>query len=115
MPEGEITLGSLIALGASGGLVPCPSALILLLSAISIGRTGLGMILLLAFSLGLALVLTAAGLAVLYAKNLIPERKRSDNAFFRYMPVVSAAAIVVIGVVMTSVSLGWIPAGRFLG
>ncbi|HSU69619.1 MAG TPA: hypothetical protein VLJ39_22230, partial [Tepidisphaeraceae bacterium] len=46
VPEGEITMGSLIALGASGGLVPCPSALVLLLSAISLGRVGLGMLLL---------------------------------------------------------------------
>jgi ABC-type nickel/cobalt efflux system permease component RcnA len=115
VPEGDISIGSLIALGASGGLVPCPSALILLLSAISIGRVGLGMVLLLAFSLGLAIVLTVTGLAVLYAKNLLPEGKRKDNAFFRLMPVVSAAAIVVIGVFMTSVSFGWIPAARFIG
>ncbi|HVW87695.1 MAG TPA: sulfite exporter TauE/SafE family protein [Bryobacteraceae bacterium] len=115
VPEGDISIGSLIALGASGGLVPCPSALILLLSAISIGRVGLGMILLVAFSLGLAIVLTATGMLVLYAKNLLPERQRTDNLFFRYMPVVSAAAILLIGVVMTSVSLGWITAGRFIG
>jgi nickel/cobalt exporter len=115
VPEGDISIGSLIALGASGGLVPCPSALILLLSAISIGRVGLGMVLLLAFSLGLAIVLTATGLLVLYAKNLFPDRKTENNAFFRYMPVLSAAVIFVIGVVMTGVSLGWIPAGHFIG
>jgi ABC-type nickel/cobalt efflux system permease component RcnA len=115
VPEGDISMGSLIALGASGGLVPCPSALILLLSAISIGRIGLGMILLVSFSLGLAIVLTATGMFVLYAKNLLPEGKRTNNAFFRYMPVVSAVAILLIGVLMTSVSLGWIPAGRFIG
>src|SRR5262245_35887843 len=46
VPEGEVTLGSLIALGASGGLVPCPSALILLLAAVRFDRVGLGMILL---------------------------------------------------------------------
>ena len=115
VPEGGISIGGLIALGASGGLVPCPSALILLLSAISIGRVGLGMVLLVAFSLGLAIVLTATGLLVVYAKNLLPERKGGhQNAFFRYMPVVSATVILVIGVVMTSVSMGWIPAGRFI-
>jgi nickel/cobalt exporter len=113
--EGEISVGSLLALGASGGLVPCPSALILLLSAISIGRVGLGMVLLLAFSVGLAIVLMATGMAVLYAKRFLPERTRGDNAFFRYMPVFSAAAILVIGVVMTSVSLGWIAPSRFFG
>ena len=115
VPEGDISIGSLIALGASGGLVPCPSALILLLSAISIGRIGLGLILLLAFSLGLAIVLTATGMLVLYAKNLFPNRRTQQGVFFRYMPVVSAAVILLIGVVMTSVSLGWIPAGRFIG
>ena len=72
------------------------------------------MILLIAFSLGLALVLMATGMAVLYAKNLLPQRKRADNLVFRYMPVVSAAAILVIGVIMTGVSLGWFPATRLL-
>jgi ABC-type nickel/cobalt efflux system permease component RcnA len=116
VPEGEISLGSLAALGASGGLVPCPSALVLLLSAISIGHTGLGLLLLLAFSVGLAIVLMATGLMVLYAKNLLPERHRSsDNRLFRLLPVFSAAFIVCIGLLMTGVSLGVIPASRFLG
>lgn len=115
VPPSDISMGSLLALGASGGLVPCPSALILLLSAISIGRVGLGMVLLVAFSLGLAIVLTATGMLVLYARNLLPEHKRTDNAFFRYMPVISAAAILLIGVLMTGVSLGWVPASRFIG
>jgi len=109
-------MGSLIALGASGGMVPCPAALILLLTCISLGRTGFGMLLLLSFSVGLAIVLMATGLVVLYAKNLVPERHRnSQSAFMRYMPVLSAAVIVVVGVVMTGVSLGWLPAVKFLG
>lgn len=116
MPEGDITVGSLIALGASGGLVPCPAALILLLTCISLGRPGFGVLLLLAFSIGLAIVLMATGLVVLYAKNFLPERHRSsDSGFMRAMPVVSAAIIVVVGVLMTGVSLGWLPAVRFLG
>jgi len=115
VPE-EITMGSLIALGASGGMVPCPAALILLLTCISLGRPGFGMMLLLSFSVGLAIVLMATGLIVLYAKNLVPERHRnSESGFMRAMPVVSAAIIVVIGVVMTGVSLGWLPANRFFG
>ena len=88
--------------------------MILLLSAISIGRVGLGLILLLSFSVGLAIVLSCTGLLVLYAKNLLPEKSRGDNFVFRYLPVASAAVIFVIGVVMTSVSLGWIPASRFI-
>jgi nickel/cobalt transporter (NicO) family protein len=106
MPD-EVGLGSLIALGASGGLVPCPSALVVLLSAIALGRVGLGLILLVAFSLGLAGVLMAIGLIVLYAKHLLPEsQKRAAHPAFRLIPVFSAAVIVCIGIVMTAASLG---------
>ncbi len=107
VPEGEVTVGSLIALGASGGLVPCPSGLVLLLMSISLGRVGLGMILLLAFSTGLAAVLIAIGLAVLYAKHLLPDQETTArSAFFRYVPVGSAAVMVIVGALMTGVSLG---------
>jgi len=108
-------LGSLIALGASGGLVPCPSALVLLLSAIALGRVGLGMGLLVAFSLGLAGVLMAIGLMVLYAKHLLPDSKKaSQHAAFRLLPVASAAIIVCVGIIMTGVSLGVIRPDRLL-
>ncbi len=107
VPEGDISMGSLIALGASGGLVPCPSALVLLLSSVALGRVGLGLMLLVAFSLGLAVVLSGIGLVVLYAKNLLPDsRNRARNAAFRYLPVASAAVIVCAGILMTCVALG---------
>lgn len=103
----EVSLGSLIALGASGGLVPCPSALVVLLSAIALGRVGLGLILLVAFSLGLAGVLMGIGLVVLYAKHLLPDSKQtSAHPAFRLIPVFSAAIIVCVGIVMTAASLG---------
>ena len=105
VPE-EISVGGLIALGASGGLVPCPSALVLLLTSVSLGRIGLGLTLLVAFSGGLAVVLTAIGLAVLYAKSWLPDRARTaESPWFRYLPVASAAFIVCIGIAMTWVSL----------
>lgn len=107
--EGPVTLGGLLALGASGGLVPCPSALVLLLSSIALGRVGLGLILLVSFSLGLAAVLIAIGAIVLYAKSWLPQgEKTSRHPLFRYLPVASAAVIVCVGLVMTAVSLGWI-------
>ena len=109
VPEGDITLGSLIALGASGGLVPCPSALVLLLTSIAIGRVAFGLVLLTSFSLGLAVVLMAIGCAVLFAKKLLPDSNTiSTNPFFRYVPVASAAFIVCVGLAMTGVSLGWV-------
>jgi ABC-type nickel/cobalt efflux system permease component RcnA len=107
VPEGEITMGSLIALGASGGLVPCPSALVLLLSSVALGRVGLGLTLLVAFSAGLAAVLMGIGMVVLYAKHLLPDGKKTANNFaFRYLPVASAGIIVCAGILMTGVALG---------
>jgi ABC-type nickel/cobalt efflux system permease component RcnA len=112
VPEGDITLGSLIALGASGGLVPCPSALVLLLASISFGHVGVGLILLVAFSIGLAGVLMAIGMMVLYAKTWLPDPlKTSRHPAFRLVPVLSAAVIVCIGLLMTGVSLGWVRPG----
>jgi ABC-type nickel/cobalt efflux system permease component RcnA len=112
VPEGEITWGSLIALGASGGLVPCPSALVLLLASISFGHVGVGLILLIAFSIGLAGVLMAIGMMVLYAKTWLPDpAKTSRHPAFRLVPVVSAAVIVCLGLLMTGVSLGWVKPG----
>ena len=113
MPEGRITLAGLIALGVSGGLVPCPSALVLLLSAIAVGHVELGLILLLAFSSGLALVLMAIGVIVLYAKQLLPAG-RIPLPVLRYVPIASAVVVMVLGLVMTGVSLGWIQPARFL-
>jgi nickel/cobalt transporter (NicO) family protein len=107
VPEGDISVGSLIALGATGGLVPCPSALVLLLSAIAIGRVGLGLVLLVGFSAGLAIVLTGIGMAVLYAKHLLPDaQKATHSGLYQLLPVVSAAIIMCVGLIMTGVSLG---------
>ena len=105
----KISWGGLMALGASGGIVPCESALVLLLGAIALGRVGLGLALLVSFSLGLALVLVLIGVLVLYARNLLPQRKRNaNNPLFHWLPVASAVAVMVIGLIMTGVSLGWI-------
>ena len=113
MPEGNITLGSLIALGIGGGLVPCPSALVLMLSAIALGHAGLGLILLVGFSLGLALVLMAIGALVIYAKSLIPDRKGiMAHPFFRLVPVFSAVVVICLGFGMTALSLGWFQPAR---
>lgn len=105
----EISWPGLVALGASGGLVPCESALVLLLSAIALRRVGLGLLLLIAFSLGLALVLMGIGMLVIYAKHLLPESKTAaHSSVFRWMPVASAAVVMLLGLIMTGVSLGWL-------
>jgi ABC-type nickel/cobalt efflux system permease component RcnA len=115
VPEGEVSLRSLIALGASGGMVPCPSALVLLLISISLGHVGLGLLLLVSFSLGLAGVLMAIGMLVIYAKQYLPDPvKTSQHPAFRLIPVLSAFVILCIGLVMTGVSLGWLKPGALL-
>lgn len=95
----KISWRSLLALGVSGGLVPCPSALVLLLAAVALNKTAYGMLLVGAFSLGLAITLTAVGLAFLYARN----RFRKPGATPRWaqlLPVLSAVTITVLGVAL---------------
>ncbi len=91
-----ITWRSLLALGISGGLVPCPAALLLLLSCIALGNVGLGLVLVLAFSLGLAAVLTGLGLLMVYAKPLFRHLPAPGAA--KWLPTLSALGIVAIGV-----------------
>ncbi len=112
LPEGEVTLGSLIALGVSGGLVPCPAALVIMLAAIAFGHVGVGLVLLVAFSLGLAGVLMAVGMMVLYARSWLPNPDAtSRHPVLRLVPVLSALIIVCLGLLMTGVSLGWVRPG----
>jgi ABC-type nickel/cobalt efflux system permease component RcnA len=107
LPEGEVTLSSLLGLAISGGIVPCPSALVLLLSAVAIGKIAFGLALLTAFSLGLAGVLIAIGCLVLYAKNLLPDTpKLTRSPLFTMLPVMSAGVITVVGLFMTAAALG---------
>jgi ABC-type nickel/cobalt efflux system permease component RcnA len=87
----------LLAMGAAAGLIPCPTALVVLLGAISQGRVVLGMALIAAFSAGLAMTLTAIGLAVVHARRL-PLPRPAMAA----LPAASAVAIVVVGCVLTA-------------
>jgi nickel/cobalt transporter (NicO) family protein len=105
LPPEDVTWKSLLALGISGGLLPCPSALVLMLSAISLGRVGYGLVLTLAFSLGLAATLTAVGLAFLYLGKIFDRPGLSENRIVKTLPVFSAFVIACIGAVMCYNSL----------
>ena len=111
-PSERISLRSLLALGVSGGLLPCPSALVVLLGAISLHRVGLGLLLVVAFSVGLAAVLTGIGLALVLARRLLGRvqqgRALSASRALRLagrlapgLPAVSALAVSALGLVMT--------------
>lgn len=99
LPPEEISTRSLIALGVSGGIVPCPGALVVLLAAIGMHRVAFGLALLVAFSLGLAAVLTAIGLAFVMARQRF-ERISTEGALFRVLPVISSCAVFALGVVL---------------
>jgi ABC-type nickel/cobalt efflux system permease component RcnA len=96
MPPETITWRSLLALGISGGLLPCPSALVVLLGAIALNRIGFGMILVLAFSLGLAGALTAIGILFIYAGKLF-QRFPTSGKVIGVLPVLSALFVSAIG------------------
>jgi ABC-type nickel/cobalt efflux system permease component RcnA len=97
LPDGPITIRSLITLGVSGGLIPCPSALVVLLSAVALHRIGFGMLLISAFSCGLACVLVAIGLLVVYARRWL-DRFPTSEALLRRIPIASATVITLIGI-----------------
>jgi ABC-type nickel/cobalt efflux system permease component RcnA len=96
-----VTWRSLLALGISGGIVPCPAALVVLLSATALGRVGFGLVLVLAFSLGLAGVLTGLGLLLVFAKRLF-ERMPTPGRVVRVLPALSALFIVLLGLGITA-------------
>ena len=96
----DLSPRSLFAVGISGGLLPCPSALVVLLAAISLHRTAFGLALVLAFSIGLAITITAIGLVAVLARGVF-RRKSFDGRLVPALPAVSAVAILVAGLLMT--------------
>lgn len=100
VPE-TITWRSLIALGVSGGLVPCPDAIAILLVAIAINRILLGLALIVSFSLGLALVLIFIGLLMVNSRRLF-DRFGAFDRFAPILPVVSALVVFALGAALTS-------------
>jgi ABC-type nickel/cobalt efflux system permease component RcnA len=91
--------GNLLSLGISGGLVPCPEALVVLMISISLGRLWLGLAVLVAFSLGLATVLIAVGTAMVLAGPAV-RNLAGESRWMRLLPVASAAVVTVLGIVI---------------
>jgi ABC-type nickel/cobalt efflux system permease component RcnA len=102
--HGDRSLRDLLAVGVSGGLLPCPTALVVLLAAISLHRIGYGLVLILAFSLGLAGAMTAVGLAAVSARRFLHE-KSFEGRLVRALPAASAALILTLGLAMTTRAL----------
>lgn len=100
----RVTLRNLLALGISGGLLPCPSALLALLGAVALGRAGFGLAVVVAFSLGLAATLTGVGLLFLYAGRFLEQRRLPGvtTRLMRFAPVVAALAVTASGALIVA-------------
>ena len=96
----DIDVRGILGIGAAAGLLPCPSALVVLLSAIALHRLAFGLALIVAFSVGLAATITAIGLVAVLARRAFGGA-RLDGPVIRALPALSAAVIVVVGLVIT--------------
>jgi nickel/cobalt transporter (NicO) family protein len=90
----------LIALGVSGGIVPCPAALAVLLAAVSLGQFVRGLTLVVVFSCGMALVLIAVGIVMIKAAGFA-SRYTQESTWARFAPKVSAAVVTLVGLGLT--------------
>jgi nickel/cobalt exporter len=101
LPEGApLSPRGLVALALAGGILPAPSALLVMLGAINAHRVGYGLALVIAFSIGLATALIVIGMGALKARDVMQQRLSSTMG--RLVPVLSAAAIVAVGLFLTA-------------
>lgn len=111
-PLSAITWRSLFTLGISGGLVPCPDAIAILLIAVTINRVAFGLSLIVSFSLGLAVVLILIGLMIVEGRRLFERLRWFDRAAI-IMPVISATIVLGLGVFLSAGAIRNMPAESF--
>ena len=100
--ETAVSNRQLLALGITGGIVPCPAALVVLLGAVSLGRVGFGLLLIVAFSVGLAAVLVVIGLMMVHAGRLMVRIGEENTAIVRWLPLASSVFIMFLGIIMAA-------------
>lgn len=105
-PAEGVKLSSLLAMGVSGGIVPCPEALGIMVIAIGLNRILLGLGLIVSFSFGLAAVLIAIGLLLVRSRPLLDRFGGSGGRWIRALPLASAAIVTILGIGMTLSGLG---------
>jgi ABC-type nickel/cobalt efflux system permease component RcnA len=98
----------LVGMGIAGGLVPSPSALLVLLASVALGRTVFGVLLVVAYGLGMAATLTAVGLALVRVRDRLDRRLRAGRTspalrvLARTAPLVTAALVLVVGLALVA-------------
>jgi ABC-type nickel/cobalt efflux system permease component RcnA len=101
----QVSFRELLTLGISGGIVPCPAALVVLLSAVSMQRIGFGLLLIVAFSFGLAAVLITIGLLMVSARQFMSRFQVNSRLTTQWLPLTSSAFILVFGIALAIQSL----------
>lgn len=96
----SVSAGQLFVLGITGGIIPCPAALVVLLSAFALHRIGLGFFLIVAFSVGLAAVLIGFGMLMVCARRFMTHLQIDGPLTRRWLPVASSAFITVLGLIL---------------
>ena len=107
-PAPETSARGMIAVGFAGGMVPSPSALIVLIGGIALGRAWFGVLLVLGYGIGMALALIGTGLALAHARDLVErwavgQRSRGGGSSLllraaRALPMIAAALVIVVGI-----------------
>lgn len=107
--DAPVSRRTLVAMGVAGGMVPSPSALVVLLGALALGRAWFGVLLVVGYGAGMALTLTAAGLVLVRARRLLDRRPAKTSSrpsrvarLARAMPALTASLIVVVGVFLAA-------------
>lgn len=95
--NGHVSYGTLITLGITGGMIPCPGALVVLLSAVALQRIAFGLLLIMAFSVGLAAVLVSVGLLLVSARGLL-QPWSGEGGWGTYLPFLSPLIMTPVGV-----------------
>jgi high-affinity nickel-transport protein len=114
VPAQSVSLTQLFALGITGGIIPCPAALIVLLSAFALHRISLGFFLIVAFSVGLAAVLIGFGMLMVCAGRFMVRLQVDGPLTRRWLPVASSAFITVLGLILATQALSTVHFGAHL-
>jgi ABC-type nickel/cobalt efflux system permease component RcnA len=100
-PPADFKLGSLAAMGVSGGLIPCPEALGIMIVAVGLNRILLGLGLIVSFSVGLAAVLIAIGILLVRSRSLVERFGGRGGRWSSGLPLGSATIVTVLGIGIT--------------
>lgn len=102
---GHVTTGQIVWFGFTGGLMPCPSAIAVLLVCLQIKAFALGVAMVAAFSVGLAATLVAIGVSVAWGSGRLMERWAGFDRFAAKLPYLSAGFVLLIGLIVSAAGL----------